>query len=63
MIRKSEEAMALPGAHTIWDHFEEMKHLGRIFQKCRTVSADAERAAREGNDIVERWDIELRRQA
>ncbi len=61
VIRKDEEDMARPGAHTIWDHFEEMRHLGRVFQKCWTVSGDAHRAAIGGNDIVKRWDGELRR--
>jgi hypothetical protein len=63
VIRKTEEASARPDSHTVWDHFEEMKHLGRVFQQCMTVGRDAYRAVGEGNDIVKRWDAALRKQS
>ncbi len=59
VINKAEQAKAEPGYHTIASHFEEMKHLGRIFQKCFAIFIDAGRASREGNEIVKRWDAEL----
>ena len=40
--------------------FVDIKHMGRIFQKCNAIFTDAERLAIEGNDIVRRWDNELR---
>jgi hypothetical protein len=40
--------------------FGDMKHAARIFQKCNAVFTDAGRLATEGNEIVRRWDAELR---
>ncbi len=40
--------------------FAEMRHLGRVFQKCHAILVDRARTATEGNEIVERWDTELR---
>jgi hypothetical protein len=47
--------------HAVDTHFSEWQHLGKIFQKCIAISKDTTRAVREGNDIVERWDSELRK--
>jgi len=60
---KKENRPRRPGAHSMWDHVEEMQHLGRIFRKCYNVIKDAHRIVKEGNDIVERWDTELRRRS
>lgn len=60
-IRENEEATKI-GWITFSEQFKNDKHLGRVFQKCNAIFTDAERMAREGNDIVERWNIELGRQ-
>jgi hypothetical protein len=60
-IQVYEEKFSEPGAHSIQSHFEEMKHLGRLFQKCNAIFRDAGRARAEGDGIVERWDVELGR--
>jgi TIR domain len=60
-IRKSDEAREKPGYHTIGSHFDEMRHLGRIFQRCSAIFREENKVAREGNDIVRRWDAELGR--
>jgi hypothetical protein len=50
-----------PSDHTIQDHFIELKNRARIFQRCDAIWRDIGRLVREGNDIVRRWDSELRR--
>jgi TIR domain len=60
VIRADEDFSSRPGAHTIASHFEEMRHLGRIFQRCYAILSDSSRASQGGNDIVKRWDTELR---
>ena len=60
-IRKNDEESGRPGAHGVDKHFDEMRHLGRIFQKCAAINRDAGRAWAEGSNIVKRWDSELRR--
>jgi hypothetical protein len=47
------------GGHSIQSHFEEMKHLGRLFQKCNATFRAGDRALSEGNQIVLRWHAEL----
>ena len=60
VIRRGERRRkADPRAHPIIDHFAEMRHLGRIFQKSYAIYSEAGRLANEGNTIVRRWDAEL----
>jgi hypothetical protein len=47
--------------HSIESHFQEMRHLGRLFQKSYAIFISGDRAQYEGNDIVERWNAELAR--
>lgn len=50
-----------PSDHSIRDHLIELRHRARIFQRCDAIWPVAGRLASEGNDIVRRWDSELRR--
>jgi len=42
------------------DNFASMRHLGRIFQKCYSCWRDKNQTVKEGNDIVRRWNAELK---
>jgi hypothetical protein len=57
-IMKGEEDKAR-GARSIQSRFDDMRHLGRIFQKCNAMWRVKSQAAKEGNAIVRRWDAEL----
>jgi hypothetical protein len=48
-------------SHAVDVHFSEWAHLGKIFKKCAAISNDTYRTVKEGNEIVARWDAELRR--
>jgi hypothetical protein len=54
--KERREAMGWKQAAEV---FDEMKHLGRIFQKCHAISVSAWREMEEGNNIVQRWGAEL----
>jgi hypothetical protein len=58
-IKRIDDHLA-SGGHTIGVHLEEMRHLGRIFQQCAAIYRKAVQARKEGDDIVRRWDVELR---
>jgi hypothetical protein len=53
------EKMTQEEGHSIQSHFKEMRHLGRLFQKCNAVFTDGDHTLMEGNEIVARWDAEL----
>jgi TIR domain len=53
------KAMKEGDGHSIEGHFEEMKHLGRLFQKCYAIFISGDRATHEGSQIVMRWDTEF----
>ena len=44
---------------TVQKQLESMSHLGRIFKQINLAFAARKRNAREGNEIVKRWDAEL----
>lgn len=58
-IHKHDEYWAKPGAHSLGVHFDELKNLSHVFRKCKATLADSDRKAKEGNNIVQRWDIML----
>ena len=60
-IAENETDFNVKGHSLLRDDLEEMKHLGRIFQKCSAIVKDSERLVAEGNSIVKRWDSELNR--
>jgi hypothetical protein len=59
-IREDERHKENPGYHGFDEAFGKFRHLGRIFQKCAAIMSNNTRIANEGNDIVKRWDAELR---
>lgn len=44
---------------SIQKDLQAMGHLGRVFKQCNVAFAAKTRNAREGNEIVQRWDAEL----
>jgi len=44
---------------SVQDVLRRMNHLGRIFQQCNTAFMAKQRNAKEGNEIIRRWNAEL----
>ena len=59
-IRKNELKKKDPHHTFMRDDFSRMRHLGRIFQKGYSIINQKDHAVDEGNEIVSRWDTELR---
>jgi hypothetical protein len=51
-----------PRSTSLGEILTEWRHLGRMFQKAFAISNNSSRQVREGNEIVLRWDTELRPQ-
>jgi hypothetical protein len=61
-IHEGDRERQKPGRNLI-SIMAESRHLGRVFQRCYAIALDWDRLADEGNEIVRRWDSELRRPA
>jgi TIR domain len=48
------------GRESIAERLDEWRHLGRVFQQCSILIREEERQVLEGNQIVRRWDAELK---
>jgi hypothetical protein len=59
-IRKNEAKSKSPNFIMLRDYFRSISHLGRIFQKCVNILDNRSHLVDQGNDIVKRWDIELK---
>lgn len=60
-IRALEERERDPRAMSFADLFAPLRHLGRIFQKVYAIVVSGIEFADEGNDIVRRWDAEIKK--
>jgi hypothetical protein len=60
-IRAEDEKKTRPAGIKMGDRLREWSKLGRAFQKCHAIAQDVGRNIQEGNDVVRRWDRELRK--